>query len=422
MAAQLNANAVPFSPRPMYPDEYPGGRSDGYTPQTIPELARSLSAPSVCTLESDYIRELWANNTPQDHRKSSLPTDDRPLYQDDDALAAWLLSSSVVPNILSRPNTNSTARPASPVRGDVFVNGYTAQTYIPLVLRKRARADPVNCSLGHDIPWGETHLWTEPMRKGCGQTLHSTRLMQSNTVAICGPWNAQNISQLAGMVCEHAMQDSGPIPCNNALFARQLYERFLEISPLAASTFQNQLMQAAFAEFKAYWTPTMSSSILNLPTCSPYPPHAHPMHHLSCALAIASYIGDLYSLGLVRGPIVLLCLRLLIDNMTTIEQLQAIHGMLTHCGSALPFSVNIRDVFEELSANALNIAPNASSVGSMFYTDYVQQYVQGIRATFEAWEADPPTLEELENPIYPTSSKPTKLTRFQLAWDCKAPF
>ena len=51
------------------------------------------------------------------------------------------------------------------------------------------------------------------------------------------------------------MEEFGPIPSKNALFGRQMYERFLMIGELPASLFQNQLMHAVFSEFKAYWMP-----------------------------------------------------------------------------------------------------------------------------------------------------------------------
>lgn len=396
--AALNANAAPFSPKPTYPDTYPGVRNVSSTPQnSTPELARSTSTPSIDTLESDYVRNLWPDNRPRERQYASKPAPlpiDRPLYSDNNAVAEWLLYSSSALTFPQDPLIVNTAQVEEPLRGDVFVDGYTAEPYIPLVIRKRASVDPIGCSLGRDIPWGENHLWTAPMRKGCSQEHYSTRETLSATVTSCGPWNALNISQLAGMICEHAVQDSGPIPSYNALFARQLYERFLEIGPLPASLFQNQLMQAVFGEFKAYWTParciliycavlaltvtaqTMSSAIPNLPTCSPSPPHAHPIHHLSSALSIASYLGDLFMLGLVNGKVVLFCLRLLIGNMATLEQLQAAHSLITHCGIKLPIAITIPDVFVMLCANALNIAPNASAVGNVFDTDYVEQYVQ----------------------------------------------
>lgn len=42
--------------------------------------------------------------------------------------------------------------------------------------------------------------------------------------------------------------------------------------------------------------------------------------------------------------------------------------------------------------------------------------------TIEQWQANPPSVEELNNPVYPITSQPSKLTRFRLAYDRKDPF
>ena len=118
---------------------------------------------------------------------------------------------------------------------------------------------------------------------------------------------------------------------------------------------------------------------MNLPTYSPSPPHANPYHHLSCALAIASYLGDLFHMGLVNGSIIDLCLRQLVDNMQTLEQLQAAHAIITHCDSKLVLIHAVHAVLARLQNNAARIVPNASAVGACFDQAYVQLYVQ-VRA------------------------------------------
>ena len=123
----------------------------------------------------------------------------------------------------------------------------------------------------------------------------------------------------------------------------------------------------------------MSSSILNLPTCSPSPPHAHPVHHVSCALAIASYLGDLFALDLVNGSVVVLCLRVLVENMRTIEQLMAAHAIISHCDARLGLVHAFHDVIPTLQTNAAYIHPNGSPAGLAFDQGYPQLYVQ-VRA------------------------------------------
>lgn len=150
----------------------------------------------------------------------------------------------------------------------MYYGGLACDTYIPMILRKRAIADPVGCSLGGDIPWPENAPWIQPMRKGFAHLRHEERVQRAHEVALGGPWDAKSISQLAGMFCEHAVEDFGSIPCNNALFARQVYLRFWEMGYSAASLFQNQLMQAVLAEFKALWMPVSSAP-------SPRVCHAH---------------------------------------------------------------------------------------------------------------------------------------------------
>ncbi|KAH8086007.1 hypothetical protein BXZ70DRAFT_910362 [Cristinia sonorae] len=434
MSNPLNAQAAPFSPKPTYPDTYPGRRNVGLTPQnTTPGLSTDSAGPTVSTLDSDYVRAIWSDTTVrQDYAKPSaptLPTDHGPLYRNSGAVAEWLRDSATRPaqrraddrvteTVVSTihpsgmtPAESTYALSEVSACNDAFFDGNPSETYVPLVVRKRATADPQNFPLESPNPLPESYPWTHMMRKGSIQERPGERRACANVLVARGPWDAKSISQLAGMFCERAAIESGSIPSVNALFARQVYERFEQVGETPASLFQNQLMQAAFSEFNAYWLPTAPSSLTNVTRFSASPPQASPVHHLSCALAITSYLGDLFTLGLLKGHVIDLCLRMLVDNMVILEHLQAVHALVSHCDEKLLAFVVVQSFVERLEQAAVRISDNASIAGTRFDQGYVQTYMQDIRATLRRWTANPPTIESLTNPVYTTSSQPNRLTR-----------
>ncbi|KAI0076739.1 hypothetical protein K474DRAFT_1569380, partial [Panus rudis PR-1116 ss-1] len=50
----------------------------------------------------------------------------------------------------------------------------------------------------------------------------------------------------------------------------------------------------------------------------------------STALAVAAFIGDLFSLRFIPPAYVETCLNTIVDNLTVVEELTGIHAILSH--------------------------------------------------------------------------------------------
>lgn len=108
---------------------------------------------------------------------------------------------------------------------------------------------------------------------------------------------------------------------------------------------------------------TLPSSIFNLPRCSPSPPHAPPHRHLSSALAVAEFAGDLFAHSLSAGHYLLLCVNMLLDRLSILEEVYALHVIVHHAGAAMYSRLQMIDFVDKLHRRAKAIAPGASALG-----------------------------------------------------------
>ncbi|TCD65831.1 hypothetical protein EIP91_002181 [Steccherinum ochraceum] len=375
--------------------------------------------PSYVSFQTHDSAETIKPSTYQHHQAPPLPVasyQQPTLLYDSNAVSNWAHASGPHGHSFSQhPDLQGTVVPSNhpAPHPDLYVHGNPAPSYVPLVLRKRALADPKQCALEPEsaasFKLRPTYPWMAIMRKGLAQKRRTERAQLAEDVVGCGRWDAASLGMLAGLICERVVEEGGEsIPSCGALFARQVFEKFGARDARVAGLFRTLLGQAVTAEFRAYWQVDMHSSITNIPTCSQSPPHSPPVHHLSCALSIASFLGDLFTLSLVEGSTISEHLKqTLIAKTKTIEQLQAIHAILSHCDERLRthLPVSLRELNAEIEQRAHGIQPNASAIGAQFQKDYVCKYLDDISALFFEWQANPSSTS------YPIDTKPARVPR-----------
>ena len=123
---------------------------------------------------------------------------------------------------------------------------------------------------------------------------------------------------------------------------------------------------------------------MNLPVCSQSPPHAPPIRNASSAIAVATFIGDLFCEGLLKGSFVQLCMNLVLDKLSCLEEVEALHAIVCHSGERLYDRVPLADFIANLRMRCSG-AKLTSAVGKRGVYQIVQEHVQVRRKSH--WSA-----------------------------------
>ncbi|KAI0699206.1 hypothetical protein BC835DRAFT_1304542 [Cytidiella melzeri] len=266
-----------------------------------------------------------------------------------------------------------------------FVPNPHALPYLPTSIRKRSRTNLDNC--GKQLPsWRPHHAWLRPLRAG-GVARHSaTRRGYAKDLVSAGPWDTSLISELAARFIDRAAEGlSDDIRCV-APFAREVFEAFRQQhEDSLAEIFAQQLRQCLLSEFRAWWLQGLPSSIYNLPQCSPCPSHELARRHLSSALAVAEFTGDLYACSLVAGHYLLLCINMILDRLTILEEVYALHTIVHHAGEAMYSRLQMIDFVIKLQRRAQRIGSGASVLGHTNVVAEVARLVEDLTSLVNGW-------------------------------------
>lgn len=109
--------------------------------------------------------------------------------------------------------------------------------------------------------------------------------------------------------------------------------------------------------------------------CSPSPPHAPPLRNVSSAIAVATFTGDLFCEGLLKGSFVQLCMNLVLDKLSCLEEVEALHAIILHSGERLYDRVPLNDFIVNLQM-CCSGPKLTSAMGKMGIYQDVQHHVQ----------------------------------------------
>lgn len=94
------------------------------------------------------------------------------------------------------------------------------------------------------------------------------------------------------------------------------------------------------------------------------PPHAHPQRLLTCALGVADFVGATFAAGLTSGSYVMLCINMLLERLSVVEELQAIQCIISHTGDALYECAHMDEFLLDLQASVKGLEDTDSAVGA----------------------------------------------------------
>lgn len=99
---------------------------------------------------------------------------------------------------------------------------------------------------------------------------------------------------------------------------------------------------------------------------------------MSSAIAVATFVGDLFAEGLVKGSFVQLCMNMVLDKLSVLEEVEALHSIVLHSGERLYDRVPLFDFLTSLQMHCMNV-PLMSVVGKT-NTGYETQCHLQVRA------------------------------------------
>lgn len=372
------------------------------SPQTIaastPSLvARSLtSTPSTSAVED----EIYRTDSSRSHAQDSAAFHSfKPFHFDtEDSSQPWYTGKTLLAHahhaIATLPSTLQQPTP--------FVPNPYALKYTPTITRKRFAADPAKCERV-EVSWRPHHAWLTPLRAGGVCQVGIARTDFARTIADAGPWDTSLISELAARFIERAAEGLSPDSRCVAALAHEVHTEFTtRQGDNLAEIFAQQLRQCLLSEFRAWWLQVsrsasfhqftrltsgkdMPSSIYNLPRLSPTPPHAHPYRQLSSALAVAEFAGDLFAHSLAAPHYLLLCMNMLLDRLTILEEVCALHAILCHAGEGMYSRLQSSDFVNKLQRRAARISAGATSVGHPDVVSEVNRLVRVSRGNHRLW-------------------------------------
>ncbi|EKM49758.1 uncharacterized protein PHACADRAFT_265411 [Phanerochaete carnosa HHB-10118-sp] len=371
---------TPRAPQPTYPYRQTSSfnlmlvsqSTSTYPPATPPLVARSLaSTPSSSTLpEVEGVRGL-----PADEAEILYATGLDSLGLDADEPNRW--AASLQDEVVGK---------AAPVyaQKDPHKPDEKAAPYIPTIVRRRAAADPVHCGIEVNT-WQPHREWLRPFRAGSVTSYSGVRAGYARDIVGAGPWSNAVLSELAARFVERVAEGCSETLACVAPLASEVHRCFLQyIGQSTATAFLQYLKQHLLSEYRAWWLSSLPSAIVNLFVCSPSPPHAPPFRNVSSAIAVATFIGDLFCEGLLTGSFVQLCMNLVLDKLLCLEEVEALHAVIHHSGERLYDRVPLDDFLVNLQVRCSG-APLTSAVGKMGIYQDVQYHVQAISSLIEGW-------------------------------------
>ncbi|CCL99457.1 uncharacterized protein FIBRA_01475 [Fibroporia radiculosa] len=257
-----------------------------------------------------------------------------------------------------------------------------AAPFVPAALRRLEPQRYGKASSGSDSPLQVCHPWMTAMRRGAvGQTA-PVRKAQAEVVVSLGPWDTRELSDLAGKLSDRAGEGYGPDLGAVSLFCRELHDRFeSHQGPACAAQFVTQLKECVMNEFWAWWHWDSPTSVVHLSEEN----ESRALCFLSSATAIAVFVADLFAQDLLPAKCLHICLDLLVARMTVIEQLYAVHNMVSHASVRIYDGQTMVHFAEHLCTHAIAIQSNSSIVHQKFNRDHVSECTREVCDIVKGW-------------------------------------
>ncbi|KAK7689909.1 hypothetical protein QCA50_006548 [Cerrena zonata] len=395
MKSPLNRDAVPFSPRALYPQNTTLPPVSPVPTPSLTSNASNVSASECRTPPKTVLNMHIDTGSPQSS----------PRRRD-------IFSATYPDPLLTGPATAS--RKNKKVRTRViFTPDEHAIPFVPTMVRQRALVAKDRCieeQEGEQVDlkqWLPSTDWIPSFR--CitsGGVIRTNELRKDMLIPLVkkNDWDFASLSQLAGMFISRVVQSSTEPELrdySNALahFAILMYDEFcLQVSTSCASYFIGSLRSCLLSEFRAWWLARNPCSVVKLTVNSPSPPHSEPLQNLAAALTVGKFIGDFFSWGGCSASLVKICLDIVAHNLSCVEELECIMTILEHCDESLYKQVRMHEFLMRVRASVAKMDDNSASCYSPPVKDKIDGHLQSITNFIES-RASTETEPEMSSPL-----------------------
>ncbi|KAJ3894866.1 hypothetical protein GG344DRAFT_73716 [Lentinula edodes] len=140
-------------------------------------------------------------------------------------------------------------------------------------------------------------------------------------------WHPEALAELAQHFCWNASDVNADIDRETmAAFAREVSQALRDaFDEDTADSFVWHLRESLIGTFKGCWCATESSKAISYR-------FAPSEEYVASATRLVAFIGDLFTLGLIRVQHIKMCLNILVHELTSLEHITAISVLIDHAG------------------------------------------------------------------------------------------
>lgn len=312
------------------------------------------------------------------------------LVEDDDDLMDHFNVCKLEDPFFAVPDVDSDLRPIEDPR-PLYLN-----TNIPLDLSTPSSPSPAS-SLGTNpfaVPFVPsqftTPLWFSTFWIGVSTDDVQVHNAYSIDLVNSTQWTTQALADLAQHFCWKGADPTTDV-CSVAPFARAVHDRFRETyGDLYANSLTRHIREIVVGHFKACWKsvspsflPHPDPPLLTSQQDQPYSityPNPPSIPYLTSAHTLTTFIGDLFSQGLLPRSTIHHCLSILIAELTSIEHMHAIHLLLLHANTKLwkgkDANATIKDFVANFTQRSTRMGERSSILGHEITKDELQAKVK----------------------------------------------
>jgi len=315
-------------------------------PFSITDVQGDLRMCSIMNEPSSHFLENLYGGT--EHRKALSMNTDLPSYRSTPSPSSSISSTSFNPH------------------ADPFVPAFTLPVHA---------ITPTPSS--EHIPWFPI-FWA-------GVTADSNEAHHIHAIALVDSieWTIESLAVLSQHFCWKGADDISQSGSGVSTFVRIVHDQLRDVyGDWYANCLTRHIRECVVGHFKACWKSDQPQSITFAnPPSVPY---------LTSAFNLTTFIGELFSQGLLPRSTVHHCLSILVSELNAIEHMHAIHLLLLHANARLwrgkDANKAIRDFVSSFAQRASCLGEDASVVGNQFEKSEIRAWAKEITDMINKWQ------------------------------------
>ncbi|KAJ7180555.1 hypothetical protein C8R46DRAFT_1069827 [Mycena filopes] len=233
-------------------------------------------------------------------------------------------------------------------------------------------------------------VWFDAFTRGACTSATPNHRDYATAIVASRVWPIEAMAELAQHFSwrggEKVTEESAGI----APFAFMVYRQFFDIySEEIAQSFIWHLRECVVGAFKACWDPDASNAITYY--------NAPSFNTVASAIAIGSFIGQLFTCDLIPGPHVAVCIVTLLKGLNSFEHLEALRAIIASAGPSFwhgpgtpgPGNIAIHKFVATFLDAVAALTANMSVLGRSLKTNDMHDIIMEVERMVTGWVYDP---------------------------------